>query len=183
MKLTADQQKIVEKNMGLVGKVIKDKVHKNGCEGIFTYEDLFQIGCIGLCKAAATDKGGCFSTYAYRLIWNEICDYLIHATKISSREYALDISEMQYTANNRVPLDDIDTCEKKILLEQIKRRTTGVVAKGIICLELSTNGYTSQEIGKLFGAEAPTVRMWMTKARCYLKEQPELLALAKETEE
>ena len=25
-------------------------------------DDLFQIGCIGLCKAAATDKGGCFST-------------------------------------------------------------------------------------------------------------------------
>ena len=41
---------------------------------IYSHDDLYQIGCIGLCKAAATDKGGCFSTYAYRLIWNEICD-------------------------------------------------------------------------------------------------------------
>ena len=48
--------------MGLVGKVIKDKVHGVNGLGIYTYDDLFQIGCIGLCKAAATDKGGCFST-------------------------------------------------------------------------------------------------------------------------
>ena len=102
MKLTAEERIIVEDNMGLVGRVIKDKVHLPS--GIFTYEDLFQIGCIGLCKAAATDRGGCFSTYAYRLIWNEICDALIRAT----------------------------------------------------------------------------VRMWMTKARRYLKEQPEIRAAYEE---
>ena len=48
--------------------------------------DLFQIGCIGLCKAAATDRGGNFSTYAYRLIWNEICSALVHATKRQETE-------------------------------------------------------------------------------------------------
>ena len=82
MQLTNDQRQIVEENMGLVGKVIGDKVY-NLNQGInYTYDDLFQIGCIGLCKAAATDKGGCFSTYAYRLIWNEICDFLIRAVPI-----------------------------------------------------------------------------------------------------
>ena len=78
MKLTAEQQRKAEENMGLVGKVIADKVHGTYF-GSYTREDLFQIGCIGLCKAAATDKGGCFSTYAYRLIWNEICTALISA--------------------------------------------------------------------------------------------------------
>ena len=77
MTLTPEQQRVVEQNMGLVGKVIQDKVHGLGQGTAFAYEDLFQIGCIGLCKAAATDKGGCFSTYAYRVIWNEICDALI----------------------------------------------------------------------------------------------------------
>ena len=75
--MTNEQRKIVEDNMGLVGKVIKDKVHGIGQPGVYSYDDHFQIGCIGLCKAAMTDKGGCFSTYAYRLIWNEICDELI----------------------------------------------------------------------------------------------------------
>ena len=86
MTLTERQQRIVEANMGLVGRVIKDKVHGLGQEGAFTYDDLFQIGCIGLCKAAATDKGGCFSTYAYRLIWNEICDTLVKTTRINQNE-------------------------------------------------------------------------------------------------
>ena len=52
MKLTAEQQRKAEENMGLVGKVIQDCVHTldKGC--IYDYNDLFQIGCIGLCKAA-----------------------------------------------------------------------------------------------------------------------------------
>ena len=76
MTLTAEQQKKVEENIRLVRKVINDKIHGPYQLGIYTYDDIFQIGCIGLCKAAATDKGGTFSTYAYRLIWNEICDAL-----------------------------------------------------------------------------------------------------------
>ena len=72
MKLSEENQRKVEENLGLVHKVINDKVHGPYQLGIYTREDLFQIGCIGLCKAAATDKGGNFSTYAYRLIWNQI---------------------------------------------------------------------------------------------------------------
>ena len=64
MTLTPKQQRVVEENMGLVTKVLKDKVLGRGQEGMFSFEDLQQIGYIGLCKAAATDKGGCFSTYA-----------------------------------------------------------------------------------------------------------------------
>ena len=43
---------------GLVHQVIHDKVHGYDQWGFYTYDDLFQTGCIGLCKAAATDKGG-----------------------------------------------------------------------------------------------------------------------------
>ena len=87
MRLTPEQQRVVEENMGLVVKVIQDKVHDLHQDSCFSFEDLRQIGAIGLCKAAATDKGGCFSTYAYRLIWNEICDALIKATRISKCRY------------------------------------------------------------------------------------------------
>ena len=38
MQLTAEQQRKVEENMGLVGKVIKDKVHNP--EGIFSYRSI-----------------------------------------------------------------------------------------------------------------------------------------------
>ena len=86
MMLTEEQKKIVGANMGLVGRVIQDKIHGEYQLGIYTYDDIFQIGCIGLCKAAATDKGGCFSTYAYRVIWNEICSALIYASRRSDRK-------------------------------------------------------------------------------------------------
>lgn len=85
MTLTQPQQRKVEQNLGLVGKVIKDKVHNPGQNSIYSYDDLYQIGCIGLCKAAYSDKGGCFSTYAYRLIWNEICTALIYANRRRQR--------------------------------------------------------------------------------------------------
>ena len=54
--LTKEQWMKVEENMGLVGKVIQDCVHTLGAGSMFDYDDLFQIGCLGLCKAAQTDK-------------------------------------------------------------------------------------------------------------------------------
>lgn len=99
MKLTAEQQRKAEENMGLVGKVIADKVHGTYF-GSYTREDLFQIGCIGLCKAAATDKGGCFSTYAYRLIWNEICTALISATRKASGEHPMELPILEIQGAN-----------------------------------------------------------------------------------
>ena len=158
-------------SMGLVGKVIKDKVHGLGQLGVPSYEDLYQIGCIGLCKAAISDKGGCFSTYAYRLIWNAICDELIRATRLSGKEQPFDSLED--------PIDDIqkdalDTFDLRLALQQAKDSAQGVTAKGIHCLELTAQGYSSQEIAAIVHAEAATVRMWMTKARRYLRSIPEL---------
>ena len=169
--MTQDQQYLVERKMGLEGKVIKDKVHGLGQLGVPSYEDLYQIGCIGLCKAAISDKGGCFSTYAYRLIWNAICDELIRATRLSGKEQPFDSLED--------PIDDIqkdalDTFDLRLALQQAKDSAQGVTAKGIHCLELTAQGYSSQEIAAIVHAEAATVRMWMTKARRYLRSIPEL---------
>lgn len=178
MKLTPEQQRVVEQNLGLVGKVIKDKVHGIGQSGAFLYDDLFQIGCIGLCKAAATDKGGCFSTYAYRIIWNEICDALVQATRQSNRECKLDCSAHFQEPGENVQ-DLLESCELKALLTQVKTDAEGIVAKGIQCLLLAEEGYSSKELGALFSAEPAAVRMWMTKARRYLKEHPNLVAYIK----
>lgn len=96
LSLTTEQRVKVEENMGLVGKVIGDCVHTldKGC--IYTYDDLFQIGCIGLCKASQTDRSGhenAFSTYAYCLIRNEIYTQLEYATR-RGREQATGPAEL-----------------------------------------------------------------------------------------
>ena len=180
MRLTEGQKQVVEENMGLVGKVIGDKVH-NLNQGInYSYEDLFQIGCVGLCKAAATDKGGCFSTYAYRLIWNEICDFLIRASRMERFQYSYeefwDLQKQEKTMDRNC----LDLLEQKMLMQIVKERACGTTAKGITCLELSAQGYTSAEIGSYMKAEPSAVRMWMTAARRFLKEQPEIRSFIEE---
>jgi len=177
MNLTLEQSGIVEANMGLVGKVIKDKVHALTNTGVYDYDDLYQIGCMGLCKAAATDKGtGAFSTYAYRLIWNEICDALIKATRIDRYETNLDPVDLFQAARENFPVDELISCELQLVMEQAKQRAKGVTAKGIVCLQLSAEGLSSTEIAEQFCAEPATVRMWMTKARRFLQAQPELMS-------
>lgn len=177
MKLTTEQQRKVEANMGLVGKVIKDKVHGLGSNGSFTYDDLFQIGCIGLIKAAATDKGGCFSTYAYRLIWNEICNALIKATRISKYEICEVPENLAWKAKEEF-LDSVETVELQELLKELEKKATGITAKGIQCLKLSAEGMTCKEIGRLMDAKPGTVWAWMSKARTYLQNEPELCVYA-----
>ena len=173
MTLTPEQMRIVEENMGLVGKVIKDKVHGLGQAGTPEYDDLFQIGCIGLCKAAATDKGGCFSTYAYRLIWNEILDELARSTRLVQKEQGSEAIDAVVDIGSR-DVNPLYTSELRQLLQQAKKNSSEAAARGITCLELTIQGYNSKEIAKLLCAEAATVRMWMTRARRYLKSIPEL---------
>ena len=173
MTLTPEQMRIVEENMGLVGKVIKDKVHGLGQAGTPEYDDLFQTGCIGLCKAASTDKGGCFSTYAYRLIWNEICDELARSTRLIQKEQASEAIDAVVDIDT-CGRDELRTSELRHALQQAKTKAPEATARGITCLELTIQGYNSQEIARLFKAEAATVRMWITRARRYLQSIPEL---------
>lgn len=171
--MTQEQQKIVEENMGLVGKVIKDKVRGIGQPGTPEYNDLFQTGCIGLIKAVATDKGGCFSTYAYRLIWNEIRDELVRNTRLILNEQAADTIEILTKSSEQI-MDPLETLDLRDIFRQAKKQARGGTARGIECLELTVRGYSSQEIGNIVGADSSTVRMWMTRARKYLKRIPEL---------
>lgn len=172
MTLTAEQQKKVEENLGLVGKVLKDRVHGLPQHSVYTYDDLYQIGCIGLCKAAATDKGGTFSTYAYRLIWNEICDALIKATRIAGREETMDPQATMVSFPSEQSAPSIDGTLSPILAK-IEGQTNGIAAKGIRALRLSLAGYSSKEIGHIMNAQPGAVRMWMTNARRYLQKQTE----------
>lgn len=170
--MTVQQRRIVEENMGLVGKVIRDKVHGLGQPGVPEYEDLFQTGCIGLCKAALTDKGGCFSTYAYRLIWNEICDELVRNTKLAAAQVASET--MAVFADTSPQPNLLEHSDLRHILQQAKNSAPEGISKGIRCMELSVHGYSSKEIAAMIHAEAGAVRMWMTRARKYLKAIPEL---------
>ncbi len=158
----------VETNMGLVGKVIADKVHGINQYGTITYDDLFQTGCMGLCKAVVTDKGGCFSTYAYRLIWNEICDMLISAGRLAKNETSMDCS-MDFSSALVHPESDKMTSELESALFLAKKEASSCVRKGIDAIILKSYGYSGKEIGAWYGVSERLVGAWVSKARKYLK--------------
>ena len=175
MKLNEEMQKKVEENLGLIHKVINDKVHGPYQMGIYSRDDLFQSGCIGLCKAAATDKGGNFSTYAYRLIWNQICDALIYSTRRQANEVTYDVSP--YTAE----ADENDLALGIAIdqaLEKAKLEAPPSTVKGIEAIRLMSEGFTCREIGEQMGATDKVVAAWISKARKFLKARKDVLDLA-----
>ena len=153
MRLTEQQRVKVVENMGLVGKVIKDRVTVYE-GGIDSYNDLFQTGCIGLCKAAATDKGGCFSTYALR-----------KTAALRAHEYAMGemLPEAQGSSSDpelRIALTD--------MLRKVRREANPTVRKGIDGMELLAAGYTCREIGEREHTAANVVSARVSQARKYL---------------
>lgn len=178
MRLTLEQQNTVEENMGLVHKVIHDKLKPPYQVGIYTYDDLVQIGCIGLCKAVATDQGGRLSTYAYRLIWNELCDAMIQATRRQAKESVSDLipyiaaDDAQDTAAFDLGMD------VERVLGNAAPEAPPSTAKGITAMRLMANGYTSREIGEQMNASDKLVCAWVSKARKFLKGRPQTRQLA-----
>lgn len=175
MKLNEEYQRKVEENLGLVHKVIKDKVHGPYQLGIYSREDLFQIGCIGLCKAAATDKGGNFSTYAYRLIWNQICDALSYSTRRQANETTCDV--IPYTTETNDTDIELGIAIGQAMEKAIQDAPPST-AKGIEAIRLMSEGYTCREIGARMGATDKLVTAWISKARKFLKARKDILDLA-----
>jgi len=165
--------------MRLVGKVIKDKVRDVRRIGIYAYDDLFQIGCIGLCKAADTYKpgSGSFSTYAYVLIRNEIFDAIEYATLRRNREELVDFNTFP-EAGAQEPFPEMQYDLERIL-DEAQAQAGGVTAMGIAAIRMLADGYTHREIGdRMGGASANNVSAWVARARKYLKARPDIAALA-----
>lgn len=165
--LTDLQQRKVEDNLGLVGQVIKERVHGVDQIGIFSYDDLFQIGTIGLCKAVQTDRPGkgAFSTYAYRIIYNEIMTQLDYATLRRQRERATDPAELPcVTLSDN--LEQTEACQDLLaLLDRAEQTAAGVTAKGIQAIRLLAQGYSNREIGEVYGVPTNYITAWVSKAR------------------
>lgn len=117
MTLTVEQQRIVEENLGLVRAVLSRCVSSPGSTGIYSYDDLFQIGCIALCEAVIEYQPGraVFSTYAFAAIRNRIYNALARATYCRKREKQSDFPNEPVAV---VPMDTPEAHElRKVLRE------------------------------------------------------------------
>ena len=171
-----ERNKKIEENMGLVGQVIKDKVREIHRIGIYTYDDLFQIGCVGLCKAADTymaEGDACFSTYAYVIIRNEIYDALKYATLRRKRET---LTEVYNLPPKTLTAYSDGLMGAELTLDAMQACATGVTAKGIEAIRMLSQGYTHREIGeRMGGVSANNVSAWVARARKFLRSDQAII--------
>ena len=187
MKMTQEERTLVQDNMGLVGAVIRDHVQDVHKLGIFTPEDIYQIGCLGLCKAAMKNRiesDAKFSTYAYICIRNEIFSALEYATVRRRREVLIDVfddtQEAAVYADSFTEASDLEELARE--LDNLKRAASGITAKGIEAMQLYAKGYNYREIGEMMGGvPAKNVTAWVSRARKFLKGMPEIAELHSDT--
>ena len=137
--------------------------------GIFV--DLFGLEVyIPLRELSYQRKGGCFSTYAYRLIWNEICTALIYANRRAAKECEL-IPEVLGKEDS---LDEHH--ELSMILDRLEANASEAMAKGIRAIRLSAEGYSHAEIGSILGESDKCVAARISRTRKYLRSHPDLAA-------
>lgn len=123
-----------------------------------------------------------FCTYAYRVIWNEICTVLIGTTKAKS-ECSVDPNQADalFYEIQADSYKGISNTELRIMLEQLLkdagRTATGSTAKG--CAPSVYGGRIHfSEIAKMMGgASCHHVTAWISKARRHIKSDPELMRM------
>ena len=173
MKLTEKQQQLVEDNIKLVGFVIKKSGIKFNNYKI-EYEDLYQIGCLGLCRAVETfdpEYGSTFSTYAYIVIRNEILRELVRINKIPG---TVDLSLYEED------IMSVDVPEDKVVAHLYSEEIMSTVRKAyeeaseakkkyIDVLLLRIQGFKNTEIAQMINWSPETVSKAEIRAKKYLK--------------
>ena len=190
------KKKRVEEHLGLVHMVMKQYIHFQNGTGSYTYEDLFQVGCIGLWKATQSYVSGKsqFSTYACLLIRNEIYNELCKTKRFRKETSVENITE--YISNTNFHQDPEEASfetqiEKTLLTQQLKPKiwnalqeakneSSGITKRGIEALEYKLCGMKCSEIAAFFQAPVNHITAWIARARKYLKTNKTLLEAAEE---
>lgn len=172
ISLNTEQQHMVENNLQLVKRTIYKYITVSDTLYGLNYDDLFQEGCIWLCKAAATykeDKGVQFSTYAEKVVANGLrsyCRLTYNKQKriVSLSEYELDMPIVMAV------LDDV-LMEQDILmvLQKLKSEYSGVTRLGIEAIEWKVKGLSGAEIARMYNVRPNMIGAWISRAVQKLK--------------
>ncbi len=172
----AEKDRIFMKHYGLVSKVLKDCNEFVGNAGIFTKDDLMQIGSVGLLKAIDSfkaDRNCRFSTYAYILIRNELVNEVMKEARRHGKETKDTEDEFllsSYAVANSGP--DSETLDELLhILSRAKEKASGSIRLGIDAIILISQDYTGSEIAKLLGITPGNARVCVSRARKYLQER------------
>lgn len=181
-KLNAEQQKMVEQHLDLVSIIIRKYISVNEQVRGLEYDDLYQYGCLALCKAAYLYDGRVkFETFAGTVIRNALLDECRKAMANYSRSLSYDASvdsddddEDTFAGmlGDTSDMNDQLFCEELMSIVQTAKKThKGAVLKGIEAIELQIKGYTGAEIAEMYGVKNNNVTSWISKARGVLRKE------------
>lgn len=174
-----NQRKIVEENLELIDKVICKCILVNNHIFGMEYDDICQIGAIGLCKAAmyyCPRSTAAFGTYAFRVIRNTIYDYL-RSLHLKQEGFQSVFTDDDYMAQQNCELPEKCLCENDILraLGETKERYSGTTRKGIEAIEMKMQGYTGKDIAEKYSVNTNYISACISRAQKNLKKDDAFL--------
>lgn len=184
-RLTPEQQLLVEQHLSVIHWVLIDYIHVN--ENIYGlgYDDLYQEGCIYLCKAAVTYRAGQskFSTYAKSVVRNGLISYCRLMCSKQRRFSRLEVGEHgELMADGEVlesadrSASNISMLETQALLESTKKKYRGVTRLGIEALALQLQGYRITDIAAAYQVPSSHVGAWISRSRQKLQNDQKFMA-------
>ena len=169
MRLTPEQQKLVEENHDLIYHMLN--YHR------LNHEDYYDIAAIGLCKAALIfkkPKKVQFSTFACHVINNEIVNEREYRNAkkrtgnvVSFWDPIQDANELTVGGSIR----DINTPETIAFANDLLEALNGLTKRQQKAMRLSIQGYTYPEIGSIIGGSPKAISMLLSAARKKLRAE------------
>ena len=184
MNMDKDKTRLVEDNLHVVKAVLKKEIKMNDSDVDLEFNELYQIGCLALCKASITfdeTKNTDFFTYAYKLVKNSLLD---HCRRVQRKQKYIvdggdDMPEGVYDGYDESLEETQFWRAFSSITKYAKSKYTGVVLKGIEAIEFKALGYNGREIADLYGVKVNHVNAWISKARSKLRDDPVVMSYIK----
>lgn len=181
LSLNAKQQTMVEQNLGVVKSAIHKSIIVNDNFYGFEYDDLYQEGCIWLCKAAISfdeTREIKFATYAEKVVTNGFRTYCRlmcgkqkrHVSLPSHSEPDEDGLSMENFPSEDMLEALFEEQDVLTLLHQCKQQYSGTARLGIEAIEWKVKGFSGAEIAKMYGVKPNLVGAWISRASKRLKQ-------------
>lgn len=181
ISLNKKQQLLVESNLGVVKYAIHKNIIVNDSLYGFEYDDLFQEGCIWLCKAAISfeeSRSIKFATYAEKVVSNGLRTYCRLMCGKQKHQISVPVQTEPDTDGfslEQIPAEDpldkiFEEQDILLLLQNCKRQYTGTARLGIEAIEWKVKGLSGAEIAHMYGVKPNLVGAWISRAAARLKQ-------------
>ena len=165
-RLTEEQRKLVEDNIGLVKKFVEKKKLK--------YDEWYDLMCVAICEAAITfnPEKGKFSTHAFWKMQQKLTNEAVNMNrnkrgngdKPKRLDQTVRVENEDYTLAELIASDDNveeSAVLRKNMADMMKRLTK---TEQIIAAELA-NGTTQKEIGAKMGLSQQCINAYVKLMR------------------